>query len=108
MRNRWIVFMLALSLGAVLGACNQAGKQASPGGTAKAVAGACAKHGIPDSICPFCHPEFVEQRGPCTEHGVPEALCYQCNPALVPAFQVEATGAGAPASGVARLALSPG
>lgn len=89
MRNRWFVFVLSLSLAATFGACDGAGKPETSGSGVQVAAGSCAKHGIPDVICPFCHPEFIEQRGPCVEHGVPEALCYLCNPAIIPAFKVE-------------------
>ena len=49
----------------------------------------CAKHGIADSICAFCHPELVEKLGVCHSHDVPEAFCTRCTPALIPAFKIE-------------------
>ena len=65
-----------------------AGASAS-GGVAERNVALCAKHGIADSACAFCHPELVEKLGFCAEHDVPEALCTRCSPSLIPAFKAE-------------------
>ncbi len=49
----------------------------------------CEEHGVPEKICPFCHPGLIKKMGSCQEHGVPEALCYQCNFDLVAGFQAQ-------------------
>lgn len=49
----------------------------------------CAKHGIPEAVCAFCHPELVETLGFCHGHDVPEAFCTRCSKVLIPAFKVE-------------------
>ncbi|MFN8178725.1 MAG: efflux RND transporter periplasmic adaptor subunit [bacterium] len=71
---------------AALAACDRA-KGAAPHGVAASAV--CAKHGVPESRCPFCHPALVEGSAKCAEHGVSEALCYLCNPVLVAAFRAE-------------------
>ncbi|MCZ6698732.1 MAG: efflux RND transporter periplasmic adaptor subunit [Planctomycetota bacterium] len=47
----------------------------------------CAGHGIPGSICPFCHPEMIEEAGWCGGHGVPECVCTRCNSTLIALFK---------------------
>jgi hypothetical protein len=54
-----------------------------------AAAPPCARHGIPESMCAFCHPELIEKLGWCNGHGVPEAFCTRCSPILIAAFKVE-------------------
>ena len=52
-------------------------------------AGACAKHGVPESVCPWCDPSLVEKKGVCAAHDVPEALCWKCEPSLIAGFEAE-------------------
>ncbi len=49
----------------------------------------CAKHRIPEVICPFCTPSLVDELGHCRAHNVAEALCTRCNPLLIAAFKAE-------------------
>ncbi len=49
----------------------------------------CARHRIPEVVCPFCNSALIEERGHCGEHDVAEALCTRCSPILIAAFKVE-------------------
>jgi hypothetical protein len=49
----------------------------------------CAVHNVPDAVCPFCHPEYIEKFGFCRGHDVPEAVCTRCSPVLILAFKAE-------------------
>ncbi len=55
----------------------------------------CARHSIPEVVCPFCDPELIERLGHCGGHDVPEALCTRCNPILIAAFKAEGDWCGA-------------
>lgn len=71
-------------------ATNQNAADLLHGGTAaQANAPKCAKHGIPDAICAFCHPNLVEDLGFCRGHNVAEAFCTRCSPVLIAAFKAE-------------------
>jgi cobalt-zinc-cadmium efflux system membrane fusion protein len=88
------VVVAALFLGAAAvvsgGGCERGGSAPARGEAAVApVAGACARHGVPASRCPFCDRSLIEKLGMCGGHGVPEALCTRCNPEIIPAFKVE-------------------
>jgi hypothetical protein len=46
----------------------------------------CREHGMPESICVQCHPEYAKKykdKGDwCAEHQVPKSQCFQCDPKL--------------------------
>ena len=53
----------------------------------------CPEHGMPESICVQCHPEYAKKfkdKGDwCAEHQVPKSQCFQCDPKLKEKFAQE-------------------